>query len=105
MRSRCTDADALPVTIRPPFAERAKAANARSISPASRTLTGLASYSEQLRRTLENAELSDAGRIGGISKDPHPFYEGRDLFEEFQPFPARTIFEQHKAGNVAARPG
>ena len=34
---------ALAVTIRPPFGERAKAATARSISPASRMLTGLTS--------------------------------------------------------------
>src|SRR5215831_9361428 len=32
IRSRCTDSDALPVTISPPFGERAKLATARSIS-------------------------------------------------------------------------
>ena len=36
-------ADAPVVTIRPPFEERAKAATARSISPASRMLTGMTS--------------------------------------------------------------
>src|SRR6516225_4931575 len=43
----------LPVTIRPPFGERAKAATARSISPASRMLTGLTST------------LSDGGTMRG----------------------------------------
>ena len=38
-----SDAGPLPVTIRPPFGERAKAATARSISSASRTLTGFTS--------------------------------------------------------------
>jgi hypothetical protein len=43
MRSRWIADDALAVTIRPPFGERAKAVIARSISSASRKLTGLTS--------------------------------------------------------------
>src|SRR5262245_46170695 len=43
IKSRWTTANALTVTIRPPFEERAKAVTARSISPASRTFTGLTS--------------------------------------------------------------
>src|SRR5262245_46990620 len=43
MRSRLANADPPAVTIRPPFGERAKAAMARSIWGASRTLTGLTS--------------------------------------------------------------
>src|SRR5262249_3494010 len=41
--SRWRTVSALDVTTRPPFGERAKAAIARSISPGSRTLTGLTS--------------------------------------------------------------
>src|SRR5262249_2531088 len=40
IRWRCTTANVLPVTIRPPFEERANAVTARSISPASRTPRG-----------------------------------------------------------------
>ena len=46
----------------------------------------------------------DPGRVGGIAKDRHALYAGRDLLEQFQPFPAHAEFEQRKSGDVAARP-
>jgi hypothetical protein len=45
-------AGALGVTIRPLFAALAKAATARSISPASRTLTGLTSGNLERRKPI-----------------------------------------------------
>jgi hypothetical protein len=61
-------------------------------------------YPERLRYGLDGAELSDPGRIGGIPQDSRSRYVGRNLFEQFQLFPAQSVFEIHKAGNVAARP-
>jgi hypothetical protein len=62
-------------------------------------------HAERLRGGLDGTKLTDSGRIGGISEDSHSRYARRDLLEEFQPFPAQTVFEIHKAGGVAARSG
>src|SRR5262249_1062848 len=61
--------------------------------------------SERRRRGPDGAELSDPGGITGIAKDTRSHQPGHDLLKEFQPFPAKTVFELHKAGGVAARPG
>ena len=38
------------------------------------------------------------------AKDRRSRHVGRDLREQFQPFPARAVFGTHEAGGVAARP-
>ena len=62
-------------------------------------------HHERLRYGLNGGELSTPGRIGRIPKDSHSRYARRNLLEEFQPFSTKTVFINHKAGNVAARPG
>ena len=52
----------------------------------------------------DGAKLSDAGGIGGISEHGGLPDAGQDLLEEFEPFAAQTVFEQHKAGNIATWP-
>src|SRR5262249_31989188 len=90
--------------IKPPFAERAKAATARSISPASRTLIAFTSTPSD-GATVWMGELADPSRTGGVAKYSRSLHAGRDLLEQFQPFPAQTVFGSHEAGYVAARPG
>ena len=93
-----------PVAINPPFAERAKAATARSISPASRTLMG----SLLPRATAPWPGYRRIDRYQQEWRDPEgppSASRRRDLLEEFQPFPTQTVFENHKAGGVAAWPG
>ena len=62
-------------------------------------------HPERLRRGLDGAELRDAGGIDGIAKHCRARHTWRDLLEKLQPFPAHTVFENHKTGDVAARPG
>ena len=82
-------ANALAVTIRPPFGERAKAATARSISPASRTLTGLTSTPSDGATAWMTANWPIPAAMAGIPKDRHSRHARRDLLEQFQPFPAQ----------------
>ena len=97
-------ANALAVTIRPPFGARANAVTARSISPASRTLIGLTSIPNDGATDWMTANWPIPAVYGGIPKDRRSRHARRDLFEQFQPFPAQAVFELHKAGGVAARP-
>jgi hypothetical protein len=50
------------------------------------------------------AELPDPGGYGGIPKHGHSRNAWCDLLDQFQPFPAQTVFEHEEAGGVAARP-
>jgi hypothetical protein len=52
---------------------------------------------------LGRAELRRAGRDGSFAKDRHSCYAGGNLFKQFQPFSGDGIFEDGKAGGVAAR--
>ncbi len=92
------------VTIRPPFGERAKAATARSISPASRMLTGLTSTLSDGATAWMTPNWLVPVALGGIPKDRRPRHARRDLLEQLQPFPAHAVFERHETGGVAARP-
>jgi hypothetical protein len=58
---------------------------------------------EQWRHSLDDAELADPGGNAGIPKHRHSRDVWRDLFEQFQPFSADTVFKGHEAGDVAAR--
>jgi hypothetical protein len=62
-------------------------------------------HPKRLRYSLDGTVLSNAAGISGIPEDSHSRQPWCDLLEQIQPFPARTVFEQHKAGNIAARPG
>ena len=84
--------------------KRAKPPTALSISPASH-VDCVHLDPERWRHGLDGAELADPARIGGIAKNSSSFHARRDLLEQFQPFPAQTVFESHEAGYVAARLG
>ena len=77
---------------------------ARSISPASRTLTGITSTLTDgaTARIAPNWPIPAGDR--GIAKDRHSRQVWRDLFEQFQPFPAHAVFKKHEASGIAARP-
>ena len=77
---------------------------ARSISPASRTSTGLNSTPNDGAAAWIRAELAAPGGYGRIPKDRRSRHAGRDLFEQLQPFPADAVFEIRETGGVAARP-
>src|SRR5436305_309118 len=102
--SRCDSANALAVTIRPPFEERAKAAIERSISSASRTLIALTSTPDGRRHGLDYGELADPGSDSRIPQDRRSRDTRSDLLEQLQPLSAQAVLELHKAGSVAARP-
>jgi pimeloyl-ACP methyl ester carboxylesterase len=61
-------------------------------------------HSERWRHGLNDGELADPGRTGGIPKHSRSRHARPDLLEQFQPFPAQTVFEHNEAGSVAARP-
>ena len=67
----CHDQAAIP--------NRAKAARSRSISAASRTLTGLTSTPSDGAAELDRAPLADPGGYCRIPKDRRSFYPRRDL--------------------------
>jgi len=77
---------------------------ARSISPASCTLTGFRLHPKRWRHGLDGGELAWAGSCGGIPQDRHAGHAWRDLFEQFQPFAAQAVLVVHEAGGIAARP-
>ena len=77
--------------------ERAKAATARSISPASRTLIGAHLHPERRRHGLDRGKLADPGGYGGITNDGRSRHTRRDLFEQLQPFPAQAVFERDES--------
>ena len=87
-------ANALAVTIRPPF-ERAREGRDGALD-----LAGVAHvdrahlHPERRRHGLDGAELADPGRYGGIPKDRRSRHARRDLLEQLQPFPAQAVFEQ-----------
>src|SRR5215470_19171541 len=57
-----------------------------------------------LGRSADGGELTDSQGQGGIAKDRDPRHVRRDLLEQFQPFPAQTIFLSGKTRGVAPRP-
>src|SRR6516165_1191025 len=57
---------------------------------------------ERQRHGLYCAELADTCGTGGIPKNRRSLHVWLDLLEQFQPFPAQTVFEIHEAGYVAA---
>src|SRR6266516_7388529 len=59
---------------------------------------------EQRRHGLNDAELADPRGNAGIPKHRHSRDAWRDLLEQFQPFPADTVFECHETGGVATWP-
>src|SRR6516164_9932795 len=53
---------------------------------------------------LNDGELANPSREGGIPKDGHPRDVWGDFLEQSRPFPAQRVFELNKAGRVAAGP-
>ena len=90
--------------MRPPLDERANAEIARSISPGSRTLTGVNSTPNDRRYGLDGTELPRPGSYGRIPKDRYSGHVWRDLLEKFEPFRAHAVLEQNETGGIAARP-
>ena len=88
--------NALAVTISPLFGTAANVVTARSISPSSRTSTGLTSTAERRRHGLDCAEQPGPGGRGGVANDAHPRHARRDLFEQLKPFAAQAILERVK---------
>ena len=82
-------ANALAVTIRPPFEQRAKVATARSISSASRTSTGLTSTPTDGATAWMTGELADPGAYGGISKDRRSRHAGAICLSSSSHFPLK----------------
>src|SRR5262249_17612234 len=58
-------------------------------------------YAERRCRGLNYGKLADLGD-GSIAQHRHPFYAGRDLLKQFQPFCADAVFERRKSSDVAA---
>ena len=94
--------NALDVTTRPRFGERAKAATACLISAASRTLTELTSIPTEGATDWNDSELAHPIGHGRILRTPTGSHARRDLLEQFQPFSTQIVFELRKAGSVAA---
>src|SRR5262249_30904643 len=71
IRSRCSCAGPPAVTIRPPFETGAKAATARSISPASRFLSGCTSTLSDGATERERGQFRRvSANVGGIGCGP-----------------------------------
>jgi hypothetical protein len=62
-------------------------------------------HSKRLRHSLDGGELGHVRNNSGVPKNSRSRHVRRDLFEELQPFPAKTEFEKHKAGDITARSG
>ena len=84
--------------------ERAKAATARSISPASRTSTGLNSTPNDGATAWMAPNWPIPAAYGGIAKDRHSRHAGAICLSSSSHFPLNAVFEQAKSGGVAARP-
>ena len=102
--SRWTTANALPVTIRPPFEEREKAVMVCSSSPASRTLNGLTSTPSDGATAWMAPNWPMPEAMAGSRMTAALVTFGAIFFEQLQPFPAQAILELAKSGNIAARP-
>jgi hypothetical protein len=72
----------------------------RSISPASRTPTGVA---KRWRHSLDRCKPTGASGHGGIPDDCDPRHAGGDLLEQFQPFPAQAEIVRGETSGVTAR--
>src|SRR6516162_1804667 len=67
-------------------------------------IDGTQFYPKRRPHGLDRCELGGSTGYGRISKDCHAHHARRNLFEEFQPFPAEGIFEVAKAGDITTRP-
>src|SRR5215472_16423854 len=104
IRLRCAVARGLPDTMTPSLGPCANAVRARSISLASRTSMGRSSTPSDGASTWITPELAGTDRDSRFTKDRHSRHTWRDLLEQFQPFSGDGIFEDSKAGGVAAWP-
>ena len=96
-------ADALAVTIRPPFGERANAAMARSISPASRTLIGLTSTLSDGATAWMTPNWPVPEARAGSRRTATRVTPGAICLSSSSHFPLCRI-HTHETGGVAARP-
>src|SRR5262249_61821946 len=103
--SRGTRCAAAAGTIKPPFAGRASAVMACSISPASRTLIRAHLHPERWGQGLHRAELARPGRYGRSLQERHALHARRNLLEQLQPFGADAAFKHHETRSLAPRPG
>ena len=67
---------------------------ARSISPASRTLTGLTSTPSDGATAWIAPNWPIPAAMAGSRRTAARVTPRRDLFEQFQPFPAHAVFER-----------
>ena len=77
---------------------------ARSISAASRTLTGLDSTPSDGATAWMAANWPIPAAMAGSRKTAARVTSGAIWLEQLQPFPAHAVFEHREAGGVAARP-
>ena len=84
--------------------ERAKAVTARSISPASRTSTGLSSTPNDGATAWIAPNWPIPAVMAGSRRTATRVTRGAISLEQFQPFRAHAVFEQREPGGVAARP-
>src|SRR5512133_2923938 len=59
-------------------------------------------HSERWCHGLDDAELSNATRVGRIPNDGRPRHTRCDLLEQLQPFPCQAVFGDHETSGVAA---
>ena len=90
--------------ISPPFAARAKTVTARSISPASRRLTGLTSIPTDGATDWMMANWPMPAVMSGSRRTAARVTPGAVCLSSSSHFPAQVVFELKKAGHIAARP-
>src|SRR5262249_12193030 len=86
----------------PPFSPRANALMPRSISSASRVPIGINSTPNDCAAPCSAPNWPSPAGVGQLPNDRHSLHVGRDLLEQFQPFPADAVFEIHESRDVAA---
>ena len=97
-------ANALAVTIRPPFEPRAKAVMARSISAASRTSTGLNSTPSDGATAWMAANWPIPAVRAGSRRTATRVTPGAISLSSSSHFALDAVFEQGETGGVASRP-
>src|SRR5262249_51244140 len=59
-------------------------------------------HSQKRSHGLNSTKLTPAGGEGWIARHVGASYMGRDLLQQFKPFPAHAVFKHRKAGRIAA---
>src|SRR5262245_51787774 len=104
IRSRCTSANELPVRIKPPFDDFAKTVTARSISAASRTLSGVNSTPNDGATDWIAANWPIPAAMAASRMTATRVTPGAISLSSSNHFPLGAVFEQEEPGGVAAGP-